>query len=586
MSRLLSPKLWTSLSYLLFFSYLILIILTFLDYGITYDEDWYSTYGEYIIQWYASGFQDDRALTFWKLPLDGGFPNVITRLASKLSPLGVFETSHLINAIFGLLGVVGAYKLGKLMAGPLAGFLSALFLVVTPRFYGHAFNNLKDIPMAALSIISIYYLIRLIHHLPHVPRWLLLKLGVVIGLAVAVRAGAIMLLGYVGIALCLWLLTQYLKARKPENQRGERVSGKVSGWVGKKVRERGSEYTLPRFPASSLSDPPAPYVHLKPVLFKLARIFLIICVIAYHVMLIWWPAAQARPFIQPARALWRTTHFEYPINIFFEGKVISNIDIPWYYMSKWFLITLPEFYFIALAVGLVLVGISVVQRRKGLYYGEQTLGILILLISAALPIAYTVLTNPTEYDGMRHFLFVVPPLAVIAGISVAKLVERVSFPFVSIAVIVAILASVAMTVVDMWQLHPHQYIFFNRLFGKGVAQAAKSYETDYWGNSYKEGVEWIVRNYKADGIHRRVKVASCLYSLSTSYFLPEDRFEYVGSYSSGRMISHDEQPDLLLATTRWNCHKILSGKVLHTITRKGAPLLYIIEVSHGSVPPG
>lgn len=147
---------------------------------------------------------------------------------------------------------------------------------------------------------------------------------------------------------------------------------------------------------------------------------------------------------------------------------------------------------------------------------------------------------------------------------------------------IAIIASVAITLVDMEQLHPHQYIYFNRIFGKGVAEAAKSFETDYWGNSYKEGVEWIVHNYKGYGDGRKIKVGSCLYSLSTSYFLPKDRFEYVGSFDKGQMIS--DHPDLFLATTRWNCHKNLGGRILHVIQRKGAPLLYIIEVWDGLLP--
>jgi hypothetical protein len=563
---------------------------------------------------------------FWNLPFEGGFFNVVTRLASRVSPLGLFETNHLINAIFGLLGVFAAYKLGKLVAGPLAGFLSALFLVVTPRFYGHAFNNPKDIPMATLSIFSIYYLIRLVHHLPRASKGSLLKLGVVVGLAVAVRVGAIILLGYTGIAFCLWFVARYLlksgdvklesqKAGKPESQRARKPESRKAG-----KREQDMDFW--------------------PVISRLARTFLVICVIAYLVMLIWWPAAQVRPIIQPVKSLRRTAHFGDPLEVFFEGRTISNMDVPRYYTSKWVLITLPEFYFIALAVGLALGVISILQHRKDLsvYNNEQTLGISILLVCIVLPIVYTVLTSPVDYDGMRHFLFVIPPLAVIAAISLAKLVEQISFSlepenrrtekpesqkarksesrkagkrvlassfprslssspprllapslsglpaFASIAVIVAIFASVAITVVDMWQLHPYEYIFFNRLFGKGVAEAAKSFETDYWGNSYKEGVEWIVKNYRGGGIDRRIKVASCSYSLSTSYFLPQDRFEYVGSFDDGHVISHDEQPDLLLATTRWNCYKLLSGKVLHTVRRKGVPLLYVIKLSDGSFP--
>jgi len=543
-SKIFSSSLWVWLTYALFLTYLILIIWTFLDYGITFDEDWRSTYGEHIIQWYASGFQDKSALTYWTLPLEGGFFNVVARLATRISSVGVFETTHLINAVFGLLGVVGAYKLGKFLAGPFAGFLSALFLIATPRFYGSAFNNPSDVPLATLSIFSLYYLISSIDYLPHIPRGLLAKLGIVLGLALAVRPGAIILVGYAGLAFFLWLLSHYL------------------------LRREGMQ----------------PIANLRATLFRLGASLLGVCLIAYLVMLIWWPAAQVRPIKQPVKGFWYATHFGYSIDVFFEGSIISSKNLPWYYVSKWFLITLPEFYFIGLTVGVVLGGISIVQSRKKLSFlgNEWNLKMLVLLVSIGLPIGYTVLRNPAEYDGIRHFLFIIPPLAVLVSISVAKIIERGATSFTMRALMIAIIASVAITLVDMEQLHPHQYIYFNRICGKGVAEAAKSFETDYWGNTYKEGAEWITKYYKNPNKNRKVKVASCLYSLSTSYFLPKDRFEYVGSFDKGQMIS--DSPDLFLATTRWNCHKKLSGRVLHIVERKGAPLLYIIEVSNG-LPP-
>jgi hypothetical protein len=245
------------------------------------------------------------------------------------------------------------------------------------------------------------------------------------------------------------------------------------------------------------------------------------------------------------------------------------------------LITLPVFYYIALAIGLVLAVRSFVQHRTDLpsFNTEYSLEILIVLFAALFPIAYTALTIPVDYDGIRHYLFIIPPLTVIAAVSVAELVKRLSSPLTIAPVIALILTSVALTGVDMVELHPHQYIFFNRVFGKGVAEAAKLYETDYWGNSLKEGVEWVVQNYNGHNKGRKTRVASCLYSLSTSYFLPRDKFEYVGTFHDGQQIPHGVRPDLFLATTRWGCHENLEGRVLHTVTRQGAPLLYIIEVS-------
>ena len=43
---------------------------------------------------------------------------------------------------------------------------------------------------------------------------------------------------------------------------------------------------------------------------------------------------------------------------------------------------------------------------------------------------------------------------------------------------------------DMIALHPYEYAYFNRMFG-GLPNAYRRHETDYWGLSMREGMEWI-----------------------------------------------------------------------------------------------
>jgi hypothetical protein len=50
------------------------------------------------------------------------------------------------------------------------------------------------------------------------------------------------------------------------------------------------------------------------------------------------------------------------------------------------------------------------------------------------------------------------------------------------------------------------------------------------------------------------------------------------------VVKPDENPDIYLGITRWQCHKVFDGKLLHIVQRKGTPLLYIIEVQ-GSYRP-
>jgi 4-amino-4-deoxy-L-arabinose transferase-like glycosyltransferase len=543
MKKLLSinsfqSKYWVWISYLLFISFLVLIVLTFKDYGITYDESWRSTYGNLIIKWYTSSFHDKAALSYWNLYYYGGFSDVIEQLATRISPIGVYETRHFINAIFGLLAVIGVYKLGKYVTSPFVGFLSALFLVTTARFYGHSFNNPVDIPFAALSIFALYYLVQLVHQLPKPAKSLSLKLGITLGLALGIRIGAIVLVGYCVLALFLWLINR-----------------------------------------SFIKNEKLTIETIKDNLYKPALLFFFIFIVAFVTMLIWWPAAQVNPIKQPVRAIRFTTNFQYEFNVFFDGKIIPNTQLPWYYLLKWFLITLPEFYFLALLGGLVVLLFIVThpQKLRNLFMDQNDVGVMIILVGALFPLIFTTLTKPVDYDAIRHFLFVIPPLSIVAANSVAKFLERSHIWLINVLFLAGILISIVLTISDMVRLHPDEYIYFNRLFGGGVAQASKSYDMDYWGNSYKEAVAWVVNNYPAPADGPKLKIASCLFSLSTSYYLHDNRFEYIGSYGDGQPVRGT--PDLFLANPRWGCDKKLQGEVIHTITRMGAPLTYIIKVT-------
>jgi hypothetical protein len=210
-------------------------------------------------------------------------------------------------------------------------------------------------------------------------------------------------------------------------------------------------------------------------------------------------------------------------------------------------------------------------------------GIATILIAIVFPVAYTIATRPVDYDGVRHFLFVIPLLSVVCALTLVKLIQWVRSRAVTALLLGLTLASMALTVFDLVRLHPYQYVYFNRLLAGGVRSAAERFETDYWGSSYKEAVEWIVENYTSPLANAApTKVASCLHAQSTSYYLPGDRFQYIGSVHDGRRIPEDQEPDLFLAHPRWGCDTTYVGRVLHTVEIGGATLSSIVEVGPSS----
>jgi hypothetical protein len=149
----------------------------------------------------------------------------------------------------------------------------------------------------------------------------------------------------------------------------------------------------------------------------------------------------------------------------------------------------------------------------------------------------------------------------------AVLRALVALPFV-----VAGVGSMALTLADMWTLHPYEYVYFNRLGAGGQAEASTRFETDYWGLSYKEGLEWVAANVPPES--RPITIANCSQDFLTSYWIKTTP-ALAARLAPGSPYSNPPAR-ILLATTRYNCHK-RPGKTLHVVERDGVPLVYVIE---------
>src|SRR6266446_1470421 len=196
-------RLWDRLAMAVLLAAAIVIALTFTDYGVTWDEDVHNWYGYFALDYYLSLFADQRALNWLNLYNYGAAFDMIAAALNKFSPLGVYETRHLLNGFVGLVGLLGCWKLGRVLGGARAGFIALLFLLLTPNYYGQMFNNPKDIPFAVGGVWASYYMVRMLPTLPRPPLRLVVKIGLAIGMAMGVRIGGLLLLCYLALLLAL-----------------------------------------------------------------------------------------------------------------------------------------------------------------------------------------------------------------------------------------------------------------------------------------------------------------------------------------------------------------------------------------------
>jgi hypothetical protein len=516
-------------------SYVGLTLLTILafvfcrDIGATWDETPQSQYGDEILAWYRTAFSDRRA-TGGNLSRYGGLFEACAQLIVRFSNLGTFETRHLLTSLLAVLGVVGTWKIAARLGGTRAAFLAALLLAITPAWFGHGLFNPKDIPFATAATWVVYATVLVSTGPIPLPWRTAIVAGLATGAALGVRCGGMFMLGY-PILACL--------ARIALVDRRREMQGNA--------------------PSSSR-------------LLRMAAPRLLLSVtIAWIVMVVAWPWAQHAPLSRPLRAAQAALHFGWNGVMLFEGKQLHSTALPWSYLPTWFAITLPDGYFLGFVCGLARLGWML---RRGSFDRVRSLGIASVMVAATLPLLVTVVTRPVLYDAHRHFLFLMPPLAAGCGIGLSGFLDIAQLPLIVRTSVAALFATLtALTALDMVQLHPYEYVYFNRLSG-GLRHALGRFETDYWGASYKEGLDWVVEH-----VHTRsgkpLRIANCNGSDELGYYLASSQHAAAQLHP----VKGADEADVFLATTRFNCHKI-HGNVLHVVERLGVPLLYVIEPWH------
>jgi hypothetical protein len=104
-------------------------------------------------------------------------------------------------------------------------------------------------------------------------------------------------------------------------------------------------------------------------------------------------------------------------------------------------------------------------------------------------VLYVLIRNPAMYDGIRHFLFIVPPIFIFAGFTFEFLFDLLSKIMTTSWLYAGIVVFILLPgVLAILQLHPYEYTYYN-LFVGGTSNAFRKFETDYWLTCYKDAVE-------------------------------------------------------------------------------------------------
>ena len=440
--------------------------LTFRDYGLGWDDYTHAEYADLLLRMYGSGFTDTGALSFANLYMYGGGFDMAAALLHKVIPLELFETRRLLGAVVGVIGLAVTWRLGRRVGGPLAGLAALLLLALCPTYYGHMFMNPKDAPFAVAMVILMLGLVRLAEEYPSPSPRTILIVGLGAGLSVGSRV-----LG--GLALVYALV----------------------GFV---------PLFLEEIHTHSAREAAHRFMHVVYVLLPGL-------VLGYLVMGLIWPWSIMEPD-NPFHALTYFSHFfEKPWKEMFDGALVSVPDMPWSYLPTLFALQLPEV-LLGLSIAAV-VGTFMSLSRKDISARRKSI-LLMLTVAATLPLVIAMVKRPALYNGIRHFIFVIPPMTVLAGVAFSRGMNwlkenRRSWQPAAVAVFSF---GLLLPLAEMIRLHPYQYTHFNHIAGT-VRGADEFFMLDYWGLALKQASDGLrdelVERQEAPPQGHKWKVAVC-----------------------------------------------------------------------------
>lgn len=496
----------------------VIALVTFRSYGISNDEEVQQTYGELLIRFYASGFSDDNAFHYRNLYLYGGLFDLVAAAIGQHLSMPTYEWRHLLSAVVGLVGMWGTWRLTRLLTNEAWACVAVLLLAATGAWWGPLFNETKDISFAAAMIWVTYYAARIAPQLPNPRLRHVIGLGAALGCALGLRIVAV----YAGLELAILIVVAAIDAK--------------GGW----------RLALDRLALTVWRLMPAGGVALA-------------------IMAVAWPWSVFAP-LNVLVAI--ETFSRFPINMptRLDGVVMKASDVPRWYLPIYLGVRLTELTLFGLLAGCV-GGLMSTARRS--FDRLHALRLLPVVLAVAVPLGHAIIAKPVLYNGIRHYMFLLAPIAVLAtvGLHAAwRTIDRRAGRRAALAFAAACAGVWVWHASVLVRLHPYETVAYN-VFAGGVAGAVGKYEFDYHGNSIREAaikLSEIVTEEEENGRRNPrfsppYRVAVCAEQIQADEYLS----------SMFRVTTNWLSADFFIAPIQDGCERALKGDTIISIERMG-----------------
>jgi hypothetical protein len=469
---------------------------------------------------------------FWFSKYFPGISYTVTAFFTIMFPKKIeSETLHLINLLVSLSAVFGLSRIAKIFFNEKIANITFLFFLFYPTFFGHMAINPKD-TVVTVSYIWITYLVIKYLTKPHMcqnKQICLLKIGFLIALGTGVNLAFTAIL----LPLIIFIFTEIFYFKKL-------ISTKFSKQI---------------------------------FIFDLLKIILL----AYFILIIFWPQVHSNILIMPFKVFLETLE-NAPIGSpasLLNGEIHLTHNFPKNYVLLNLLLKSPEYLLILYPISFYFILANNNFFKKKFTNFNYKLYFIILVLTLSL-IMLTFSPYPL-YDGMRKFMFLIPFFIFIPSFGMYFVICNNSL-IKSKLCIFLILTLVLVFLFKFFSLTPYQYVYLNYLNGKTSNNHLK-FENDYLTTSIKE-------------ILKKSKFINEKYARLKFCGIGKGKIKkYLNKYNFSRvkLVGYKDEYDYVIMTNRVNweslnnlkkaktCFQTFNGKVVSQVKRNGLVLSVIKE---------
>ncbi len=483
------------------------------DYGLSWDEEISRLDCGLVNYEYVRGGEP------WPLLLSAekyhgpAFEVFLIALEKGLGPTdsrAVYLMRHLVTFLTFYAAVIAFFLLLRGRFGRATAACGTLFLVLSPRIFAESFYNSKDLVFLSLYVVSLYTLVRFRR-----------------AMTPATTAAH---------ALACALLTDV------------RLPGVVVPCVT--VGLAAADGALARY-------------RVVP-----GRVVLFAALYAGGVVL-FWPVLWSGPLGHFRLAFREMSRYPWLFTNLYLGEELRPTELPWHYVPVWVAVTTPVLYSACFVLGLGRLAFDA-ARSPLAFWEREDVPVLLCLFG---PLGAVIGLHAAVYDGWRHVYFLYPPFLYVAtaGLETAAALARAAgrrLPGARPLFAAGVAAALVGTAVTMVRDHPFQNVYFNRLAGPDLDVIRHRFDADYWGLSYRRGLEYVLAHDPAPAVV--VRVDHMPGELNRQILPPEDRRRL-------RYTAKPGEEDYFLTTFRWR-HDYAAPREVFAVRAGGGKILVVEKV--------